>query len=373
LSDTARNARELQSIQILRAVAALGVLVLHTLQELSEHTAAPRFLADILIGAAGVDLFFVISGFVMVYASEALFAQRGAPRYFLLRRLARIVPLYWATTLFFLLYMLAAHRTFPPGFDSWSRVLPSFVFWPYPRIDGSMGPVHALGWTLNYEIFFYVVFALALWLPRRAAVFSVVALFCVIVFGTWTTPLPQPLNFWRSPIILEFCYGMLIAYAYREGVRIPRAATWALFALALAGYAISMEVGFDQLWRFVQWGLPGAALVAAFALARQAQGSGSVARAFAFLGDASYSIYLVHPIAFPFVRRGILPFLPVENAFGQILYAALLIAASIALSVASYLYFERPITRVLQRRIDRWRPARAKESGAEPALKTVAP
>jgi peptidoglycan/LPS O-acetylase OafA/YrhL len=214
-----------------------------------------------------------------------------------------------------------------------------------------MGPVHALGWTLNYEMFFYAVFAAALLLPRRVAVPGILVLYAAMATASWNYPLPEPVNYWCSPIILEFGYGMLIAFAYREGVRLPRAGVWALLAVALAGYAWSIEVGFLPRWRFAEWGLPGAALVAAFALAKDAPRSGPVARAFAFLGDASYSLYLVHPIAFPFVRRGILPFLPADRAWAQIVYATLLFAASIAAASASYLWFERPITRALQKRI----------------------
>ena len=158
-------------------------------------------------------------------------------------------------------------------------------------------------------------------MPRRAAVLSILALYAALVFGTWATPLPEPFNYWRSPIVLEFCFGMLIAFASREGVRLPRAGVYALLAVSLVGYAISIEVGFIPLWRFVEWGLPSAALVAAFALS-DARRQNPVARFFAFLGDASYSIYLVHPIAFPMVRRGLLPFIPVDRAAGQALYAA---------------------------------------------------
>ncbi|SRR6266571_871351 len=87
----------LQSIQILRAVAALLVLAGHlwaTLAWLGKPDALPNFVA----GAAGVDLFFVISGFVMVHSSEKFFGQPGGSVQFLLRRLARIVPLYWVAT-----------------------------------------------------------------------------------------------------------------------------------------------------------------------------------------------------------------------------------------------------------------------------------
>ena len=160
------------SIQILRAVAALGVLVHHTAHEVAAKTGVTVPFREFVVGAGGVDLFFVISGFVMVYASERLFAQPGASRVFFLRRLARIVPLYWAVTAILVGYVYVAHRIFPPPFITTEGVIASFLFIPWPLPNGVMAPVHALGWTLNYEMFFYAVFALAIMLPRRSAVFA---------------------------------------------------------------------------------------------------------------------------------------------------------------------------------------------------------
>ena len=122
---------------------------------------APAPLNNLIVGVASIDLFFVISGFVMVYASESLFAQRGAPRIFFAAA--------------------GADRAAVLGGDGRDRRLSagyarhggaddvvfaqqphrSFLFYPYLRPDGLVSPVHALGWTLNYEMFFYVLFAVA--------------------------------------------------------------------------------------------------------------------------------------------------------------------------------------------------------------------
>jgi exopolysaccharide production protein ExoZ len=351
------KSQALQSIQILRAVAALGVLVYHTSRELAERTGLTGPLSDIVVGGAGVDLFFVISGFVMVYASQALFAQPGAPRYFLLRRIVRIVPLYWATTLLLLLYMGAAHRALPPGIESWTGVVASFAFWPYPRTDGVIAPIHALGWTLNYEMFFYAVFAGALVLRRGAAIAAIVALFVAMVIVNAAYPLRQPLGFWCNPIIIEFCFGMLIAAAYEQGFRLTRSGTCALLVVAVAGYALPVAIGYWPSLRWLQWGVPSAALVAALALADATPSSGALARGFAFLGDASYSLYLVHPFTIPLVRRAMGPWL--ELAPARWLYPLVLIATAIAAAILSYLMFEKPITRALQRRLTRSRASRA--------------
>jgi len=102
----------LNSVQILRGVAAFGVLFYHATRWIGP-------LPGIEIGAAGVDLFFVISGFIMVYASEPMFGQRGATRHFLVRRIIRIVPLYWGLTT-----LVVLRHGFPPN------LLGSYLFIP---------------------------------------------------------------------------------------------------------------------------------------------------------------------------------------------------------------------------------------------------
>jgi len=346
-----RASPTLKSIQVLRAVAAIGVLTLHAATEKVTFLGGePGPFRNFLLGAAGVDLFFVISGFVMVYSSESLFGRADGPRRFFLRRLARIAPLYWAVTVAIILYIYAAH-----GAKLWDIYTPaslvaSFLFWPFPRVDGYAFPVHLLGWTLNYEMFFYAVFAAAIVLPRRAAVPAI-----VVVFGALATlgrhvTLPLPFQFWANPIILEFCYGMLIALAYREGIRLPAAAAWALGIAACVGYAAMYNPpGAWGEWRVLFWGLPSAALVASCALSESTWRPGPGGRFFGLLGDASYSLYLVHPLTFPLVRWTIgraFDFSAVPWVYAGIAYVAAIVAA-----VACYLLFERPITRALQRRL----------------------
>ena len=341
----------LKSIQVLRAVAAIGVLTLHAATEKVAFLGGePGPFNNFLLGAAGVDLFFVISGFVMVYSSESLFGRTDAPHKFFLRRLARIAPLYWAVTAAIILYIYAVH-----GARLWDIYTPaslaaSFLFYPYPRVDGFAFPVHLLGWTLNYEMFFYAVFALAIVLPRRFAVAAVtVALLMLVAIGRMT-PLPLPFSFWANSIVLEFCYGMVIALLYREGVRLPAAAAWALGIAACAGYAAMWNPfhGWGE-WRALFWGLPSAALVASCALASWTWHPGPAGRFVRLLGDASYSLYLVHPLTFPLVRWTIGRWFDFSAVpWG---YAAIAYVAGIAMSVVCCLAFEKPITRALQRRL----------------------
>lgn len=349
-ADVRGSSRALLSIQILRAIAALGVLVHHTAHEVAQKSGARVPFGELVVGAGGVDLFFVISGFVMVYASQGLFAQPGASRTFILRRIARIVPLYWAVTALLVAYIYVAHRIFPPPFITTEGVIASFLFIPWPLPNGLPAPVHALGWTLNYEMFFYAVFAVAIMLPRRAAVFVITALFALLAASGLFVRLPQPFAFWFSPIILEFCFGMLIARAYLDGKRISLWNALVLTVAALGLYLISAITGPAVAWRWLEWGAPGALLVAAFTLVKRPPPAGAVSRAMGFLGDASYSLYLVHALVIPLVRRAMPAVDPVLMPW---LYALALIGASIAAACLSYLWFERPITRTLQRWIGR--------------------
>jgi len=298
------------------------------------------------IGAAGVDLFFVISGFVMVHAAGDLATVRGAPRNFLLRRLARIVPLYWATTTILCAYFLVSGMQ---DVTTLPRLLASFFFLP---VDGAY-PIHGLGWTLNYEMLFYVLFAGALLFPLRIAVTGLTVLFVAAVVAGRTSPLPPLLSFWFQPIILEFCFGMLIALVHRAGVRIPQGAALALTAAAVATIACSAVLGASPAdWRFAVWGGPAVALVAAAVLIEQParQGQGRVVRFLVVLGDASYALYLLHALVFAMLRRlggGLLA------AQGAWIAGTVLLVAAVAAALVTYGYFERPVTRMLYRRIGR--------------------
>ena len=136
-------------------------------------------------------------------------------------------------------------------------------------------------------------------------------------------------------------------------MRLPPAAAWALGIAALAGYAAAWNPPHDWGgWRVFWWGLPSAALVAACVLSSAQWQPGPVGRFFGLLGDASYSLYLVHPLVFPLVRWTIVRW--IDFSAMPWLYAATLFVAAIVASVACYFFFERPITRALQRRLRAW-------------------
>ena len=194
----------LMSIQAARGIATFVVIVAH----IQLYVAGKMNLPDLLpfngvVGAA-VDSFFVVSGFIMVYASERLFGQPGGMRIFFLRRLARILPMYWVTTTFVVIYLIATYGSLDAAGAPFSYVVASYLFIPIARPDGYGTPVHGVAWTLNYEVFFYMLFGCFVFLSRRRIVIVLSTIFIALVlialaFG----PLPNPLAYWSYALILD--------------------------------------------------------------------------------------------------------------------------------------------------------------------------
>jgi peptidoglycan/LPS O-acetylase OafA/YrhL len=364
--------QQILSIQALRAIAA-GMVVFHHCQNDAGFTALglgrpfERFSA--MPWAAGVDLFFVISGFVMVFASEKFFAAPGGAGQFIKRRLSRIVPLYWLATTIFLIMTLrgaAAGRVLFPDFG---EIFTSFAFIPWPRaLDGAPRPIHSLGWTLEYEMFFYLVFACFLWLPRLRAVAAVTAvLVALVIWGVYFAPQNVTLAFWTDAIVLEFALGMFIALAYRRGLRLPGSAIVAMIVTATLVLAADPRDSASEAYnavtsngfaRLLAWGVPMAALFAATTLVDASERKDTGLRVLGKLGDASYALYLFHPLALIALRKIWLAG-GLENSFGVWPLVIASTLASIALSLAIHKWIERPLTRAAQNWLE---PRRAQPS-----------
>jgi exopolysaccharide production protein ExoZ len=167
---------KLGTIQHLRAVAALGVVFYHASSQVTGgHSDYVR------MGAAGVDLFFIISGFIMWVTA---IARDEPPGRFALKRLIRIVPLYWLITTAVLLLVLAKPDLMRSASLNLTHIASSygFIAWPHPRSAHRFWPLVIPGWTLNYEMLFYAIVAIALFLPRRARLLTIAAPAVIVSF-----------------------------------------------------------------------------------------------------------------------------------------------------------------------------------------------
>ncbi len=283
---------------------------------------------------AGVDLFFVISGFVMVWSSWDAWGQVGSVAPFVARRLLRIVPIYWLLSAATVAVALAAPGSVSDGLrDGWGYVAASFAFWPWRRLDGFVQPVLRLGWTLEYEMLFYALLAASLPLARRLALPLLLAVLCALaVAGQLVAFAATPLAFWTDPIVLEFALGVVVAIAARRGVR----AGWR----AVLAFAVCLLLAnlLPDAPRFLVRGVPSALLVfCALSWAR-------LPAWLVLAGDASYALYLVHPFPMRAVRMVFMR-LPGPIGTSVPLYLVSSMAACLVLAVALHLWLEQPILR----------------------------
>lgn len=323
---------EVRSIQYLRGLAAFSVLVFH---------AAERAGGAFGVGAAGVDIFFVISGFIMWVVSSG---RPQSPQGFLLRRAQRILPLYWLTTLVVAAAALAIPGAFPAMQPTTTHIIKSLLFIPHYDAAGLIAPLIVPGWTLNYEMFFYLVFALALLAPVRFRALLVTIALAGLVASRPLGDVRDPLwATYTDPILLEFVAGLWLGRAWINGKLPGRRLGLVMIGLGVIGFVTTAAAGVEvSAWRLVLWGVP-AVLIVAGAVSLERHGVIPRWRALRGLGDASYSVYLVHGLAISAVVR-ILAALGIQAA--PAVFAASM-AAGLMGGMLVYHLVEQPLTRRL--------------------------
>ena len=282
-------------VQFLRFAAAFAVICAHSLTEMGYHR----------VGSFGVDIFFVITGFVILISTEG---ENGGDR-FLQRRIARLVPLAWAG--------LAAYAAVK-GFDSWHQLAAGLLFltdW-HPA-----GHVFSLYWTLTIEMGFALLFATAMAVSHaRRAELASIGIIALVLMGA-------------NPILLEFIIGMIAGWLYLRGERI--ADPW-FPALAIGAGMIGLQAVIDPLmeYRVLWFGLPAGVLILSIA----SMCDRPFAR-LAWLGDISYSLYVWHLFVIGAAASLIGHQLPVWA------FLALVTTGSVAVSWVSYRLIEVPARR----------------------------
>ncbi|WP_162527263.1 acyltransferase family protein [Sphingomonas solaris] len=342
------NPNIVYSIQLLRGLAAMLVLVRHTAKFAYPGHAFP-------VGQAGVDIFFAISGIVIYLTSRKL-----SWHVFVRRRLARIVPLYWLATTLALLAVLAAGGTgVTHGTATVLNTVGSFLFIPTFDGDGRPFPLIVAGWTLNFEMYFYAICAMVLATPLRshftrfvsAIIVAGVMLGCVLFCGNGDQPGWAPL-YLLLPITLEFVGGMLLAHAWTRGVRTPLWLNLSLVVAAIGWLALAPSSEPYTPFRPIGWGIPALAIVWA-AFASEERIPFARFRFGLLLGDSSYALYLIHPIALA-AWVVVLRKLPVK--LPSSLAAVLAIVGCVVAGILVHLIVEKWLVRIASRLLGLRRP-----------------
>lgn len=338
----------LNGIQTARALAAYAVVFYHLAAELRLNAGFDA--TAFVVGKGGVDLFFVISGFIMVHVTR----ETERPLGFFMKRVFRIVPLYWLATLAVLVLVSIKPWLVQPAKVTAETVAGSFFF--FPMFDNNMEarPLLFLGWTLNYEMMFYTLFALSLFAPRPLRVPVVITLIFILLTLAPYIPHAAAALFYSQPIMLEFVGGCLIGVALGTDAARGIFRKVPAWPVTLAGFALFAAAAYypNALPRHLLYGIPACFMV--FGLAAQdLYRTPMRATPLSRLGDASYSLYLLHILVFTGLSLAYFPLFG-TGAAAQAGYAALALVAATTVAVLSCKLVERPSNDWLRAR---WRRA----------------
>jgi exopolysaccharide production protein ExoZ len=299
-----------RSIQYLRALAAIMVATFHIFGNLKFMDADVN---SVLWMQGGVDIFFVISGFVMVQSTSG---RVISPKAFITQRIQRIVPLYWIATAIMMIQISG----------QWELKLKSLFFIPAinPQIN-MVQPILQPGWTLNYEMFFYAIFACTLLLKESYRFVAIVSVFVLLLTIGQAVKGSIFLEFYCCPIIAEFLMGMAIA---KFGIRLPTIALPFGFAIMIA----LQSMGIDRVYSL---GIPAMIIVSSALSAEHRLPTWKFAD---FLGSASYSIYLFHLMALGLIAE-VWPY----TGLGKEIFVISAVAFMILIGCVMYRTVEQPI------------------------------
>ena len=325
-----------QNVQILRGIAAAMVVLFHAVPWLPFDPAAPPLIQQIfhLWGKSGVDLFFVISGFVIMLSQSRKQRPLGA---FLRERALRVLPLYWLQTAAFMVLLVALPNSFagqPPLTAERIGLSFGMMNWLLLR----EWPILFVGWSLEYEALFYLLFGLAgVLLPLRRVVWLLgPLLLATVLLG------------WLEDMVLEFVAGMLIAQLRVTRDHLPYAG--GILALGVVLFLLPI-LGTPVVPRSLYLGIPSAMIVLGAVFLPQVK-----SRIGDYFGAASYSIYLGQVFALPAAYRLVQKLLPDAGYDLKVLAMAVI---SIALGCLLYSVIEQPMTR--------WLRGRTRVAGRVPA------
>ncbi len=342
--------RKLHYIQALRGFAASLVVVSHALTAFVKNGLIPKELEESLwsIGSFGVSTFFIISGFIMIRTSYEDFGSVKKAGLFAFKRTIRIVPIYWVATF---LYFVSHWSKF-----SWVDLVYSLFFIPHFTLStGVMHPVLGQGWSLNYEMFFYALFALSLLLPRKKALVALfLSFFAIVGLGSFVKPLSDgtapltAIEFLASPLILLFACGMALGVWERKAKPKYQFSYPALVVFLSAAGVVSISLALELPHvkplgvRVLLW-IPAVLSVLACVLAERTK-TDRFEKVAERLGDASYSTYLFHG----FLLGGIQKIVDISTIEIGIAFVIVSVVGSNLLGLFINSSFEKPVTEWLK-------------------------
>jgi peptidoglycan/LPS O-acetylase OafA/YrhL len=337
------------NIQALRGIAALLVVCFHLVPIEEKYgvgiSVLPIFFKH---GMFGVDLFFVISGFIMTSITKGQFQSASNASNFLYHRVSRIYPAYWFYSALVLIVFLIRPEWVNNAQGNQVNILSSFLLWPESTL-----PLINVGWTLIHEVYFYIVFSiLLLFLSEKRLGLALFLWGVVVVVANVRAVFNNPvLNIVTHPLTLEFIAGCFLAIYFRKDTgwkfAVILAISSAIVSIVLAGLNKS-EIP-SGWWRVGIYGVPAAAILYCLVVAERE--NIVLNRYLAKLGDASYSIYLAHVLVLSAVGR-VLYALSISHPIPNAVMVIVLCLCVIASGLISYRIIERPLLKASRKLFD---------------------
>ncbi|MBB4009701.1 acyltransferase family protein [Allorhizobium taibaishanense] len=326
----------LPSLQILRFIAAFSVVLYHAGSGLAVEYGGIN--NPFFFGTMGVDIFFILSGFIISYSTDA---SRGIG-HFLHRRFARVVPLYWLLTLAIILVALIKPNMLNSTVVTVETVVKSFLFIPFPKPNGTLQPLLFLGWTLCYEIFFYCLYALCmLWRGKADILCPLILVALVTMHEIW--PHGSMLwHFYFNPVLIEFALGIALCQIYRRSAFFQAGSDAIAVLLVGAACLLYWLVSNLPVHQVVAPSIFSTLVVSGFLFWRSPKGA--IASLLVMLGNASYSLYLIHPY---FIQAAIKIFGKMMGTVALTAAVAVTVALTILLSVLIFRLIEKPLQKVV--------------------------
>ena len=326
----------LHALQYLRAIAALVVVYAHACIQV------PAYNAQLVeFGSFGVDIFFVISGFIMLYISK----PSHTPGAFIMNRVRRVAPLYWFFTLLMAAIFLIMPSVFAKTELSAEILIKSLFFIPHfsSAHPGEVWPIVAPGWSLVFEMYFYLLFALSLFAREQLRLILITAAITgIFIIAHLTNNGSAFSQFFSDNVVFEFIFGMLLAYAWKRGWRLSPGIGAVLFVLGFAlllMHSQNLGLAAFALPGILLHGIPATMVVAGTLFVTLPENKLGV-----LLGDASYALYLSHIFVLGLLRK-ILPPVLGDGPIAAYLFVAISLVVCLIVSVPVHHYIDNWLLR----------------------------
>lgn len=322
--ETTEKRKFIDSIQILRLVAAFFVILLH---------------CDIyIVGASSPDLFFVISGFIIMYTTD----ESSKIKYFLPKRFIRLIPLYWIVTLFTYCILLVRPQLSVMSEATPEYLVKSLFFIPFVNSRGLNFPITCVGWTLNYEILFYILFFISMCISFKYR-FWIVSTITILLFsfGKIFGTANFYLSYWSDSVILDFIFGSCTYFLIFNCEKILFSKIGKFFCVIIFIFSWIWILGYfgEGIEKYLRFGLPYALIfLSSYVLFIDVK----FPKFLILIGNMSYSVYLIE-----YFTTAIYKLFRTNSIFINVIYFILMLLVTYLISWYSYLLIEKKLSKKL--------------------------